>query len=115
MSSLISCPGCTHLLTLPVDFIGRRVQCPKCAAEFQAQASATPALEVDPQAPPEVAPANGYAFLQAQPAPPLQTNYAHLHKKVTRAPMAAEEDDVPSIFCAVCGTPLPAQARRRLP
>jgi hypothetical protein len=100
LSSLISCPGCTHKLTLPEDFIGQRVQCPKCLIEFHGQATATPAMEVDPQAQPVVAPPE-VSIPQAQAAPPLQTGYAPVAKMVTLAPAPA---GVPSLYCVECGT-----------
>ena len=85
MPSLISCPGCEHKLMLPQEVIGQRVRCPKCLIEFQAQANATPAMEIDPQ---------------GQPAPALQTAYSPVGKTALRA-------TAPSLYCIECGTRYP--------
>lgn len=86
--SLIACPGCQHRLTLPEDFVGQRVQCPKCLIEFEANATLVPAMEVDPPIPPAILP-------ESVPSPPLlQTAYASVAAPTSR----------PSIFCIRCGS-----------
>ena len=117
MSSLIACPGCQHKLTLPEDFVGQRVQCPRCLVEFEARGIPAPSMEVDPpvQPPPTPEPS----------APPLQTAYASVGASAPNraaifcvrcgAKFSAAQD-----ACPACGCPasdlydeLPTQARRR--
>jgi hypothetical protein len=35
-TEVISCPACSHLLRVPLDWLGQAVQCPECQARFQA-------------------------------------------------------------------------------
>ena len=35
-TEVIACPACRHLLRVPLDWLGRSVQCPECRAQFQA-------------------------------------------------------------------------------
>ena len=35
-TEVISCPACSHLLRVPLDWLGQPVQCPECKAMFKA-------------------------------------------------------------------------------
>ena len=35
-TEVISCPACSHLLRVPLDWLGQQVQCPECRAMFKA-------------------------------------------------------------------------------
>lgn len=35
-TEVISCPACSHLLRVPLDWLGQPVQCPECKAMFRA-------------------------------------------------------------------------------
>jgi hypothetical protein len=109
LSSFIACPDCKHQLTLPEHFVGQRVQCPKCLVEFQASATPTLAMEVEPQAQPaDAKPAANNTELAKKDSnlppllnPPVETAYAPAHSTPSQstAPSARQ-----SIYCSECGT-----------
>jgi hypothetical protein len=94
LASLIECPGCQHKLTLPDDYAGQRVQCPKCSREFAAMGTLIPSMEVDAKAAPTPQPAPPHE-------PPPTTAYKPTIRKRERAPNYV---DGPSVYCPECGT-----------
>ena len=101
MPTLIACPGCTHKLTLPDDFAGQRVQCPACALQFAAMATAIPPMEVEPSAPPVD---SSPEPVKKDNEPPLQTAFTPTGSTIDRATANA------SIYCIRCGTKAPDTA-----
>lgn len=90
MRSVITCPGCTHKLTLPDTCFGQRVKCPKCELDFEAQPEAK--LALDPAPPLPVEPPKQAA------APPLDGAYSASSGAAGRAAAT------PTMFCIECGT-----------
>jgi DNA-directed RNA polymerase subunit M/transcription elongation factor TFIIS len=93
LASLIECPRCQHMLTLPDDFAGQRVACPKCSHDFAAMATLIPAMEMD--AKPQPAPA------KMDLPPPATTAYMPTTNGRDRSPSYL---DGPTVCCPECGT-----------
>lgn len=106
LSTFIACPGCKHTLTLPADFVGKRVQCPQCLIDFEAYPTITPALEVDPPRQPAEAetPVNTKPATNGEKPPPLdadlQTAYASSRRRRERLTSSSADA---SIYCMECG------------
>jgi hypothetical protein len=58
MNEIIICPACQNKVQLPLEFLGRAVQCPECKHTFTAGGSTMPATSVstDPVVPTSGAP-----------------------------------------------------------
>lgn len=59
LTTLITCPGCTHKLALPDGVVGARVKCPRCEAHFEAHPEVTLAVDTDSPKPAAAAWPNG--------------------------------------------------------
>jgi hypothetical protein len=63
-TEVIACPACNHLVRVPLDWLGKQVQCPECKAMFLAPVRADGKLTepelISRPAPTNAAPASAY-------------------------------------------------------